>query len=171
LDLGQGQLVIDWGEIQRRIPTIDWQQIEQLIPSLRDNPQANQPLTPERQSALDAAIHAQVTLDGRTNFLTGEALDCSKSITPIGPLAIAELANYCGTSSAGGGGPGVGPMADWKPFVLWLGAIALLWFVLTAAAESGLQKEAYAFAGLILAGAVLFMGPDAIKHAQQLAPT
>jgi len=171
--------VIDWSDIERRIPTIDWQQIqqlipsidwgqiEQLIPSLRDNPNANVPLTPENKSALQDLIDRQFTLDGRTNLITGELLDPSRPINRIGPLA----GGNDGGGAGGGEGPGVAPMADWKPFVVWLGAIAILWFVLTAAAESGFSNEAYAFAGLILVGAMLFMGPDAIKHAQQLAPT
>ena len=157
---------IDWAQIQQLIPSIDWGQIEQLIPSLRDNPNANVPLTPEGKSALQDLIDRQITFDGQTNFITGQPLDRSKPINRVGPFAGGD-----GGGGGGAQGPGVPPMADWKQFVVWIGAIAVLWFVLTAAAESGFQSEAYAFAGLILVGALLFMGPNAIKHAQQLAPT
>lgn len=59
-------------------------------------------------------------------------------------------------------------MADWKQFLIWLGALVVLWFILQALADAGFGREAYAFAGLISFGALLFLGPTAIKNMQNL---
>jgi hypothetical protein len=55
-----------------------------------------------------------------------------------------------------------------KGFLVWLGALGVLWLFLTMLADSGNAQVAYALAGLILGGAVLYMGPQALKNAQTL---
>jgi hypothetical protein len=62
----------------------------------------------------------------------------------------------------------VPPMPDWKQFLIFVGALAVLWFVLSALAEAGFASEAYAIAGLLLGGSLIFMGPQAIDNAQKL---
>jgi hypothetical protein len=76
-------------------------------------------------------------------------------------------------SSSGGGGaaPGVGPIAGWPQFIIWLAALAALWFILTALAEAGYPNFAYAIAGLILTGALLKLGPHAFENARKLIKT
>ena len=51
----------------------------------------------------------------------------------------------------------------------WLAALLLLWLILTAMKESGpLSQVAAPMAGLILAGALFYMGPTAIKNVQAI---
>lgn len=57
---------------------------------------------------------------------------------------------------------------DFKKFLLWLAALGVLWLILGALADTGNEKFAYSLAALILGGALMFMGPQAIKNAQQL---
>lgn len=59
-------------------------------------------------------------------------------------------------------------MPDWQQFLIWTGALAVLWFVLMAIAEAGEPGAANAFAGLLIGGALIFLGPTAIKNAQAL---
>jgi hypothetical protein len=53
-------------------------------------------------------------------------------------------------------------------FMLWLAALAVLWMILTAIKEAGYPAFANGIAGLIIFGALLFMGKDAIANAQKL---
>lgn len=53
-------------------------------------------------------------------------------------------------------------------FVLWLGALATLWFILSAIADSGNADIARAIAGLLVFGSVLALGPGAIGNAKGL---
>ena len=51
----------------------------------------------------------------------------------------------------------------------WLAALFLLWLILTGMQESGaLSRFAYPFAGLILLGALYYMGPTAIQNIQKI---
>ena len=59
-------------------------------------------------------------------------------------------------------------MPDWQQFLVFIGALVVLWFVLSAIDEAGYSQLANGFAGLIVAGALLFMGPTAITNAQAL---
>lgn len=57
---------------------------------------------------------------------------------------------------------------DTKQFLLWLAALGVLWLFLSFLADSGYEKFAYSLAALVIGGALIFMGPDAIKNAQTL---
>lgn len=63
---------------------------------------------------------------------------------------------------------GVPPMPDWGQFLIWIGALTVLWFLLSAASEAGYGQLANSFAGLLVFGAALFMGPTAVTNAQAL---
>jgi hypothetical protein len=65
-------------------------------------------------------------------------------------------------------GGGVGPIPDWQQFIIWIGALVVLWFILSALSEAGYAKEASAIGGLLVFGALMFMGPQAIQNAQAL---
>jgi hypothetical protein len=62
----------------------------------------------------------------------------------------------------------VGPMPDWQQFLIWIGALVVLWFILTAADEAGYGTYANGFAGVLVLGALMFMGKQAIANAQAL---
>jgi hypothetical protein len=53
-------------------------------------------------------------------------------------------------------------------FVLWIGALAILWLILSALADSGNADVARALAALIVFGALLALGPGAIGNAKGL---
>lgn len=57
---------------------------------------------------------------------------------------------------------------DAKEFLIWMAALAALWFVLTMLADMGYGQLAHGIAALILGGALIFMGPKALENAQQL---
>jgi hypothetical protein len=67
--------------------------------------------------------------------------------------------------------PGALQTFDTKTFVWWLGALVVLWFILSVLEESGNRTAAYSIAGLLLVGSLMFLGPQAIKNAQALKPT
>lgn len=77
-----------------------------------------------------------------------------------------------GTVTVNVGTTGTGPML---PAALkWLGALFLLWVVLTALSEHGDPNAANigrALSGLILFGALYYLGPQAIKNAKTLVIT
>lgn len=56
-------------------------------------------------------------------------------------------------------------------FAAWLGALAILWLVLSALADSGNADVARATGGLIVFGAVMALGPGAIGNAKGLVQT
>lgn len=58
---------------------------------------------------------------------------------------------------------------DAKKFLAWLGALVVLWFVLTVMADSGEPAAAYSIAGLLMFGSLLFLGPKAIENAKAFA--
>lgn len=62
----------------------------------------------------------------------------------------------------------VGPMPDWQQFLIWLGALGVLWFLLNALADAGYPDAAHGLAALLLVGGLIAMGPTAIKNAQAL---
>ena len=59
----------------------------------------------------------------------------------------------------------------------WLGALVLLWIILTALTEYSANAAIFgqALAGLVLLGALFYLGPDAIKNVKNVwadaAPT
>jgi hypothetical protein len=55
-------------------------------------------------------------------------------------------------------------------FLKWLGALALLWIILTALTEYSANTKPFgqAFAGLILTGALYWMGPQAIANVSNI---
>jgi hypothetical protein len=59
---------------------------------------------------------------------------------------------------------------DFTPgrFVLWLGALGILWLILSALADTGNADVARALAALIVFGALLALGPGAIGNAKGL---
>jgi hypothetical protein len=59
---------------------------------------------------------------------------------------------------------------DFSPdrFVLWIGALAILWLILSALADTGNADIARALAALIVFGALLALGPGAIGNAKGL---
>jgi len=56
-------------------------------------------------------------------------------------------------------------------FVAWIGALAILWLILSALADSGNADVARAVGGLIVFGSVLALGPGAIGNARGLVQT
>jgi hypothetical protein len=72
-------------------------------------------------------------------------------------------------STPPGGAPAGPPSnAGLKEFLIWLGALAVLWIILTVLDETGNTRAAYGLAALILGGALIYMGPKAITNAQHL---
>lgn len=59
---------------------------------------------------------------------------------------------------------------DFTPgrFVLWLGALGILWLILSALADAGNADVARSLAALIIFGALLALGPGAIGNAKGL---
>jgi len=56
-------------------------------------------------------------------------------------------------------------------FVIWVGAVAILWLVLSVLSDSGNADVARAVAGLIVFGMVMALGPGAIGNARGLVQT
>jgi hypothetical protein len=104
----------------------------------------NGQVPPEDQAAVDGAIAA---IDAMQQRISGSSMAPAPS------------------------GDRVPPIADWVQFLVWLGALVVLWLMLTALAEAGFQREAYAVAGLLIFGALVVMGPTAIDNAQHLIKT
>src|SRR5215471_17531988 len=84
--------------------------------------------------------------------------------TGLTPEEIAQqVANQA--SNRAGGTPAFLPAA-----MKWLASIALVWIVLTALTEysPNMRQIGVGLAGLILVGALYYLGPTAIKNAQHL---
>lgn len=135
----------------------------------------SQPITqigpgdPTAPSSVESGARPQVTLDGTTDFFTGKPLDPSKPIVnPLTGSLEPSTPSPPSTPSTPSGGAAPAPIAEWQKFVVWLGAVAVLWLVLTLAAETGNQQFAYAFAALLLIGALFWLGPKAIDNAKAL---
>ena len=62
------------------------------------------------------------------------------------------------------------PGTAWSPqrFAVWSGALLVLWFILSALADSGNADIARGIAGLLVFGALVVLGPGAIQNAQML---
>jgi cell division septation protein DedD len=80
-----------------------------------------------------------------------------------------------GATPPGGAPPTDNPAApsasqafDTGKFLLWLGALAALWLILTALKEAGYPAFAHGMAALVLFGTALFAGPKAIENAQKI---
>lgn len=59
--------------------------------------------------------------------------------------------------------------ADWRQnFLVWIGALTALWFILQALADSGNADIARGIAGLITFGAFWKLGPGALDNARKM---
>lgn len=102
----------------------------------------------------------------------------SPSIYPPGVVNPTDpLPNITGTGpTTGGTVPGTVTVQEGTQPMLpaalkWLGALFLLWVILSALTEHGDSNSkniARALAGLILFGALYYLGPQAITNAKQL---
>lgn len=100
-----------------------------------------------------------VSVDPYGGGAQGDTTTPASQVPTLGPNPAAPQ------TSSGAGPP---PMADWQQFLIWIGALAVLWFLLNAIAEGGYPDAAHGLAGLLLVGALIFMGPTAITNAQSL---
>jgi hypothetical protein len=126
--------------------------------------------------------HVAVDDNGRLVLIS----DADGSVSNIDPLTgkpFGEEPTLPGTRDApvpappapsgGGGMPSlVGGTAPFLPEALkWLGALFLLWVILTALSEHGdanAKRIGGALAGLILLGALFYLGPGAISNVKNL---
>ena len=91
-----------------------------------------------------------LTTDPYGGGVTGESPTPPSDLPTLGPNPAAP----------GGASSGTPPMPDWQQFLIWTGALVVLWFILTALDEAGYPGVARGLAALILGGALLFMLPD-----------
>jgi hypothetical protein len=91
---------------------------------------------------------------------------------PAAPAMPGPIVGGSGGSSGSGGSTAPDAPAsqafDTGKFLMWIGALAVLWLILTSVKEAGYPQFAYGMAGLILFGALLTLGPKAIENAQQI---
>lgn len=90
------------------------------------------------------------------------SVDTSTAVsTAIGtPVTMPSLPSTPATAA------GPAQVGDWKQFLIWIGALAALWLILTAMQDAGYPQIANGLAGLILFGAILAMGPKSITNAK-----
>jgi hypothetical protein len=93
---------------------------------------------------------------------TGQSTPLDPSVSQTGTPVPAAAGS---SPSSGGGTPAFDVSA-----LKWLGALVLLWLILTALTEysSNTQIFGQALAGLVLLGALFYLGPDAIKNVQNI---
>ena len=102
------------------------------------------------------------------DWLGGPTSQIGSATTTVGVVNVPSAPVSGPTSAQPEQTPGGHPF-KFHEFAVWIAALALLWFILTALKEAGYPDFANGIAGLIMFGALLYLGHDAILNARQLA--
>jgi hypothetical protein len=104
--------------------------------------------------------------------LTGQPFGNGTPLPGVNPNAPGAQPNQSPPANVGGMPNLTGGTAAFLPEAMkWLGALFLLWVILTALSEHGdpnAKRIGTALAGLILLGALFYLGPGAISNVTNL---